>query len=199
MALDDKVFQSAIARINKIKAKQCIIPQIQVFEDPPHLKKSIDQEKKENVTPEAANTAAGTKTSMSVNIQSNNFPVKVSESIENEITLASHNAKSKIPPTENSNKKGTEQGTNQGTKSSTEKGTELPINQTWVQKKGTNQGTITGTNKGTEKGYNIDHCHESPLDIYPDFIYRRSYDSLIGIPKKIVDVIFYICRKYGTK
>src|SRR5690348_5241079 len=39
MALDDKVFRSAIAKINKIKARQSLMTQVQVFEDPPHLKK----------------------------------------------------------------------------------------------------------------------------------------------------------------
>jgi hypothetical protein len=38
MALDDKVFQSAIAKINRRKSRQSpIVPIVHVFEDPPHV------------------------------------------------------------------------------------------------------------------------------------------------------------------
>jgi hypothetical protein len=71
----------------------------------------------------------------------------------------------------------------------------VPIN----QKKELNRVHNQGTKKGTEIGYKLDSQSASPLDIYPDFIYRKPYRSLIGIPKKIIDVIFDICRKYSIK
>ncbi len=200
MALDDKVFRSAIAKINKIKAKQTLIPQIQVFEDPPHLKKEITNSNLHPNTPQEVINSFETKTTIiHKNILSNSIVEETHNRTENDKNLDHVQSNSENPIYKNNEKYDTNRGTEYSTIKGTKKGTEQIINQNWVQDNGTNSNTIISTKRSTEIGFNLNKTTSSILEKYPDFIYRRPYDSLTGIPKKIVDVIFEICRKYGMR
>src|SRR5579872_3281711 len=170
MALDEKTFQSAIAKINKVKARSASVAQVLVFEDPPHMRKQNDEEhvlnnpileqadRKEITTPEVEKIAP-----QAYEIQANN------------------------------------KGTNKGTEHGTKWGTEITPRTNVVQKEGTNSNTQIATKKGTQKGFNTHKSTNNKISSDMDFLYRRPYDALTGIPKKIVDVIFEICRKYSMQ
>ena len=100
MALDDKVFQSAIAKINKNKLRQSsAVPQVHVFEDPPHLRKQ------ENETTHVIIQPVFSDEVKSEIILENLLNTQHEPSIIEQIISHDEN-----------NKKGTEQGTNHGTK-----------------------------------------------------------------------------------
>lgn len=183
MALDDKVFQSAIAKINKMKSRQSpISSQIKVFEDPPHLKKKpeISSDSNSVITEQIEKLSSYKK---------ENSPL-AEEKSENENKISIN----KLPA-----KEGTERGTKGDTKYSTERGTKSGTNNPKRKNEVQQQGTDIGTEKGTEKGYKNKLISYSGIPEDFGFTYNRPYDSLEGIPKKIVDIIFEICRKYNIK
>ena len=112
--------------------------------------------------------------------------------VDGEIFLHVHQTISK-DETENPNIypiKGTDKGTDKGTSKGTKRAI-LPI-------KGTDKGTSKGTDKGTSKGtnlvnYNIDENYNKKF--IKDL---RAYSSLSGIPRKIVTLVFEICRKNNS-
>ena len=174
MALDDKIFQSAIARINRVKSKPTI-PQVLVFEDPPHLKKLNKSQQSDDTTSDSTND----KKSAILQPSDGSYET----TLHKDLVLNTSN----------------NDDTKKGTKSGTNKGTQKCYQQNRVHEDSTIIGTKGGTNRSTKKATNALTNTDFDIPITPSFIYQRPYDALSGIPKKIVDIIFELCRKYGGR